>query len=208
MFIFVYCIRSWWSLDPNSQFFGPKCLGFITQTSWYVCGHHPSIQVGTLCLNLGKLSGISDLVRPQKTFERWEDWVCITICTACFLLSFLCWFTWYFFNSWPEFSCICLKWLDSNVCRPFTILPKNLDFPSGVFSLRNPGLQQRDGMQFNSARLKVKPWEVSLVFIGHLKKSARFLTDASAMDNIFRGISFFMINLLEMFRDRFFFPSF
>ena len=182
MFIFVYCIRSWWSLDPNSQFFGPKCLGFITQTSWYVCSHHPSIQVGTLCLNLGKLSGISDLVRPQKNIRKMRRLGVHHYMYSLFLLSFLCWFTWYFFNSWPEFSCICFKWLDSNVCRPFTILPKNLDFPSGVFSLRNPGLQQRDGMQFNSARLKVKPWEVSLVFIGHLKKSAWFLTRASAMD--------------------------
>ena len=108
--------------------------------------------------------------------------MCITICTACFYYHFYVDspviflilgqnFLVYVWNDWI------VMFVDLS-----TILPKNLDFPSGVFSLRNPGLQQRDGMQFNSARLKVKPWEVSLVFIGHLKKSARFLTRASAMD--------------------------
>lgn len=77
---------------------------------------------------------------------------------------------------------------------------KQLDFPEPVLFTQKPSRNNKEMgcnwpfCQAESEALR-SPWFLWVI----LKKSARFPTDASAMDNIFRGISFFMINLLEIF---------
>lgn len=94
-----------------SLFWGPKCLGFITPTSWYVCV--VMIQAFRLvhCVWTSEISGISDLVRRQKHSKDEKSGGASLYVQLVFIIIF------YvaspdMFHSWPEFPCLCLKWLD------------------------------------------------------------------------------------------------
>lgn len=169
MFIFVYCIRSWWSLDAKfSLFWAKKCLGqFTSDFMVCVCGHDPSIQVGTLCLNLG----ISLL--DHKKHSKDEKIGCASLYVQLVFIIIFMSIHLVFFLFLARFCLYMFEMIGG--ChvkrRPFTIPPKTVGFSrTGVIHSEILPKQQRDGMQL--ALLPGWKWslEKSLVFMGHLKK--------------------------------------
>ena len=163
----------------------------------------------------------------KKTFERWEDWVCITICTACFYYHFYVDSPGIFLILGQNF----LVYVSNDWIVMFVDLSpssqKTCIFPPVFFHSETLGCNKEMGctsiLPGWKWSLEKSPWFL-LVILKRVPDSwhaplqwTHTHTPASwnlhmffveINDTMFRGISFFMINLLEMFRDRFFFPSF